>query len=264
VSERGPIDAAERGSEAGAAPGRELAVVLVSGGLDSCVCAAEAALAGDLALLHVNYGQRTQARELAAYEAIADHYHVSPNRRLVTDFDHLARIGGSSLLDARLSVEQGTPAGAESAGSATADPAMPGRGAGRRVPSTYVPFRNAHLLAVGVSWAEVLGAHALYIGAVEEDSSGYPDCRAAFFATFTQVVALGTRPETQLEIRTPLIHLDKAAIVRRGLDLGAPLHLTWSCYVDGERACGECESCRLRLRGFQQAGVSDPIAYRQG
>lgn len=262
MSEREPTGAVERSQGAGAAPPRDLAVVLVSGGLDSCVCAAEAALAGDLALLHVNYGQRTQARELAAFAAIADHYQVPDARRLIADLDHIAHIGGSSLIDARLPVEQGMPAGAESSGSATADPAMPGRGAGRRVPSTYVPFRNAHLLAVGVSWAEVLGARSLYIGAVEEDSSGYPDCRAAFFAAFAQVVALGTRPETRLEIRTPLIHLDKAAIVRRGLGLGAPLHLTWSCYVDGERACGECESCRLRLRGFAGAGVVDPVSYR--
>jgi 7-cyano-7-deazaguanine synthase len=222
---------------------RTIGVVLTSGGLDSCVCVAEAALAGDLALLHVSYGQRTQTRELQAFTAIASHYRVPADRRLVTDLTHLARIGGSSLLDRSRPVETGLP------------------GAGAPVPSTYVPFRNAHLLAIGTSWAETLGARALYIGAVQEDGSGYPDCRAAFFAAFQQVVDLGTRPETRLEIRTPLIALDKAAIVRRGLALAAPLHLTWSCYIAEDRACGTCESCRLRLRGFARAGAVDPIAY---
>ena len=225
----------------------DLAVVLASGGLDSCVCVAEAAARGPVALLHVNYGQRTQARELQAFTAIADHYQVPAMRRLVTDLDHLARIGGSSLLDPGRQVETGLPA----AGRTT--------GAGDRVPSTYVPFRNAHILAIGTSWAEVLGAGALYIGAVEEDSSGYPDCRAAFFAAFQRAIDLGTRPSTKLVIETPLIALDKAAIVRRGLQLGAPLHLTWSCYVAGDHPCGACESCRLRLRGFVRAGASDPI-----
>lgn len=225
-----------------------LAVVLTSGGLDSCVCVAEAACGHDLALLHVNYRQRTEARELQAFTDIADWYGVPAHRRLVCDLDHLARIGGSSLLDALAPVETGLP--------------EPGDHDGRAVPSTYVPFRNAHILAIATSWAEVLGAGALYIGAVEEDGSGYPDCRAAFFAAFQQAIDLGTRPTTRLAIRTPLIALDKGAIVRRGLQLGAPLHLTWSCYVDGEKACGVCESCRLRLRGFARAGAVDPIAYR--
>jgi 7-cyano-7-deazaguanine synthase len=222
---------------------RDLAVVLVSGGLDSCVCVAEAARDHDLALLHVNYGQRTQARELQAFAAIADHHGVPDDRRLVTDLDHLARIGGSSLTDASRDVETGDP---EPTGG---------------IPSTYVPFRNAHMLAIGVSWAEVLGAGALFIGAVEEDSSGYPDCRESFYRAFQRAIDEGTRPDTRLVIHTPLIHLDKAAIVRRGLELEAPLHLTWSCYVQEDRACGRCESCRLRLRGFQRAGVSDPIPY---
>lgn len=223
---------------------RDLAVVLASGGLDSCVCVAEAAREFDLALLHVNYGQRTQARELRAFLAIADCYQVPAERRLVTDLDHLARIGGSSLTDPRRAVETGEP-----------DPAA-------GVPSTYVPFRNAHILCAGVSWAEVLGARALFIGAVEEDSSGYPDCREAFYAAFQRAIDEGTRPDTRITIRTPLIHLDKAAIVRRGRELGAPLHLTWSCYVAEDLACGECESCCLRRRGFQRAGVEDPIPYR--
>ena len=234
------------GIEPGQRLQRELGVVLVSGGLDSCVCVAEAARAGDLALLHVNYGQRTEDRELRAFRDIAGHYRVPHTRRLVAGLDHLARIGGSSLLDRAMAVEVGLPD----------RPARP-----HAVPSTYVPFRNASMLALGVGWAEVIGARALYIGAVEEDGSGYPDCRAAFFTAFQQVVDLGTGPLTAIAIRTPLIDLDKAAIVRRGLDLGAPLHLTWSCYVDEDHACGRCESCQLRLRGFARAGVTDPIAY---
>lgn len=240
VIERGQRGLADRPSE------RELGVVLVSGGLDSCVCAAEAARLGDLALLHVNYGQRTQAREQQAFERIADHYQVPADRRLVAGVDHLARIGGCSLTDPALPVETGLPDEKEGH---------------RAVPSTYVPFRNAHILAIGVSWAEVLGARALYIGAVEEDSSGYPDCRAVFFRAFQKAVDLGTRPETTIAIRTPLIELDKGQIVRRGFELGAPLHLTWSCYVNEDRACGLCESCRLRLRGFARAGAADTISY---
>jgi len=220
-----------------------LAVVLASGGLDSCVCVAEAAREHDLALLHVTYGQRTAARERRAFAAIADHYAVGADRRLVVDLGHLAAIGGSALLDGGAAVSRGLP-----------DPAA-------GIPATYVPFRNAHLLCSGVSWAEVLGARAVYLGAVEEDSSGYPDCRESFVAAFQTAVDRGTRPDTSIELRTPLIHLDKAAIVRRGLVLGAPLHLTWSCYVGEDMACGQCESCLLRLRGFERAGATDPIPY---
>jgi 7-cyano-7-deazaguanine synthase len=219
------------------------AVVLLSGGLDSAVCLAEAAREFDCALLHLNYGQRTEIRELAAFEALADHYGVA--ERLVSDTGHLRAIGGSSLVDADLDVETGLPA------------------AGAPVPSTYVPFRNAHILSLGVSWAEVLGAKAVFIGAVEEDGSGYPDCRREFFDHFEAAVRAGTKPETEIEIRTPLIGLDKGAIVKRGLELGCPLELTWSCYTDETAACGRCESCRLRLRGFAAAGVADPIPYRE-
>jgi 7-cyano-7-deazaguanine synthase len=222
---------------------RDLAIVLVSGGLDSAVCLAEAVRAhGETAVLHLNYGQRTEARELRAFTDLADHYGIE--HRLVADVSHLRAIGGTSLLDAGQPVETGLPA--------PGDP----------VPSTYVPFRNAHILAVGTSWAEVLGARWLYMGAVEEDGSGYPDCRREFFDAFAAAIAAGTRPDTSIGIRTPLIALDKTAIVRRGLELGTPLHLTWSCYTEEEAACGECESCRLRLRGFAGAGAEDPIAYR--
>jgi 7-cyano-7-deazaguanine synthase len=221
---------------------RALAVVLVSGGLDSCVCLAEASREFDLAALHVHYGQRTAERERRAFHAITDHYGIS--QRLVADLGFLREIGGSSLVDSSRPVEEGLP-----------------RGTG--VPSTYVPFRNAHILSLGVSWAEVLGARALFIGAVEEDSSGYPDCREEFYRCFAAAMAVGTRPETDIEIRTPLIHATKADIVKRGIELGAPLHLTWSCYTGMDRACGRCESCRLRLQGFAAAGVADPLPYEE-
>jgi len=222
--------------------GQPLAIVLVSGGLDSAVCLAGAVREYDTAALHINYGQRTEARELQAFNELADHYGIT--RRLVADISYLKVIGGSSLVDRDMAVETG----------------LPGEQDG--VPSTYVPFRNAHILCVGVSWAEVIGAEALFIGAVEEDSSGYPDCREEFYQRFAGAVAVGTKPDTHIAIKTPLIHLDKAAIVRLGTELQAPLHLTWSCYTDSEEACGECESCRLRLRGFAAAGRIDPIRYR--
>ncbi|HPF34129.1 MAG TPA: 7-cyano-7-deazaguanine synthase QueC [Candidatus Krumholzibacteria bacterium] len=220
---------------------RDTAIVLLSGGLDSCVCLAEAVREFDVAALHLNYGQRTESRELRAFTEICDHYGVA--RRLVVDVGHLRAIGGSSLVDASVDVERGLPAGGG-------------------VPSTYVPFRNAHILCVAVSWGEVIGARALIIGAVEEDGSGYPDCTAAFYDAFQKAVDAGTRPDTRLEIRAPLLSLDKAGIAARGTELGAPLHLTWSCYTDEDEACGTCESCRLRLRGFARAGLTDPIPYR--
>ena len=234
---------APRNLAGGATRSGPLAVVLASGGLDSCVCIAEAAASYELALLHVNYGQRTEARELKAFAAIADHYGIARSRRLVADVTHLKAIGGSSLVDTSMPVEEGLPAPRAA------------------VPSTYVPFRNAHILSIGVSWAEVIGAEAVFIGAVEEDSSGYPDCSEAFYRAFAATVAAGTRPDTHIEFCTPLIRRNKAAIVRRGLELEAPLALTWSCYVAEERACGKCESCQLRLRGFAEAGVEDPIRY---
>lgn len=226
----------------GGPPGRtDLAVVLVSGGMDSCVAAALACRDHEAAFLHVGYGQRTEARERRAFEAIADHYGVT--RRLVTRLDHLAAIGGSALTD-------------------PARDAIDARRPGSAIPDTYVPFRNTHLLAIAVSWAEVIGARRIFIGAVEEDSSGYPDCRASYYAAFNRLVEEGTRPETELSVVTPLIHMSKAEIVRQGMRLGAPLRLTWSCYTESEVACGRCESCRLRLKGFAGAGVPDPIPYQ--
>ncbi len=224
-----------------AATARPLAVVLVSGGMDSCVTTAIAAETHELALLHLTYGQRTEARERQAFEAIARHYGVS--RTLVSGMDHLKAIGGSALTDASRD-------------------AIDARRAGSEIPDTYVPFRNTHLLSLAASWGEVLRARSLFIGAVEEDGSGYPDCRAAYFEAFNRLLRLGTRPETDLTVRTPILHLRKADIVREGIRRKAPLHLTWSCYTESSLACGACESCRLRLKGFAEAGVADPIAYR--
>jgi 7-cyano-7-deazaguanine synthase len=218
-----------------------LAVCLVSGGMDSCVTAAIARAESDaLAFLHVSYGQRTEARERRAFEEIADHYGVE--KRLVVSLEHLARIGGSSLTDASIPVAEADLASHE-------------------IPTSYVPFRNAHLLAVAASWGEVLQASSIYIGAVAEDSSGYPDCRPEFYEAFQRTIDVGTRPDTRIEIRTPVIALRKSEIIRRGLSLDAPLALTWSCYQAQEQACGRCDSCALRLRAFREAGVVDPVAY---
>lgn len=226
------------------APPTSLAVCLVSGGMDSCVTAAIAQGENrEIAFLHVTYGQRTAQRELAAFNQIADFYRVK--QRLVVSLETLTRIGGSSLTDATIKVEQHDSAEEIS----------------RKIPSSYVPFRNAHLLATAASWAEVLRARRIYIGAVAEDSSGYPDCRPEFYQAFQIAIDKGTKPETQVEIRTPIIHRSKAEIVQQGLLLNAPLELTWSCYVNQEAACARCDSCLLRLRGFAQAGMSDPIAY---
>ena len=223
----------------------ELAVVLVSGGMDSCVAAAMANEHYRLACLHVNYGQRTEARELRAFHELAEHFQAE--KRLVVSIEHLKVIGGSALTDTRIPVpELRTPHSALRTSS---------------IPSTYVPFRNAHLLAIAVSWSEVIGANRIYIGAVEEDSSGYPDCREVFYQAFNKVIETGTRPDTRAEIITPLIHMNKSAIVKKGVELGAPFHLTWSCYQNNESACGRCESCALRLKGFREAGVKDPIPY---
>lgn len=222
------------------AEAKPLAVVLVSGGMDSCVCAAIAHREYEVAFLHVSYGQRTSRRELRAFNEIADYYRV--NRRFVCSLDHLSRIGGSSLTDPNIPVEA---------------PNL----ARRQIPSSYVPFRNAHFLSIATSWGEALGARAIVIGAVAEDSSGYPDCRPEYYEVFNQLIRAGTRPETRLKILTPVIHMKKSEIVKAGNRMGAPLHLTWSCYRNEDLACGRCDSCALRLRGFREAGVEDPITY---
>lgn len=221
---------------------RRLAVCLVSGGMDSCVTAAIADRENDsLAFLHASYGQLTEQRERQSFEEIADHYRVKD--RLVISLEHLGKIGGSSLTDDEMPV---TDADLRN----------------QQIPTSYVPFRNAHLLAAATSWAEVLGARSIYIGAVAEDSSGYPDCRPEFYEAFQKTIDTGTKPETHIEIRTPVIAMKKAEIAKLGQQLTAPLHLTWSCYRESEIACGNCDSCALRLRAFREAGIEDPIRYR--
>jgi len=226
---------------------KDLTVVAVSGGMDSCVTAAIANEKYELAFAHINYGQRTEKRELKAFNDIADFYEVK--KRMVIDYSHLSKIGGSSLTDKNISVSKAD------LNNKRNPPA------GRQVPTSYVSFRNANILSACVSWAEVLNAKAIFIGAVYEDSSGYPDCRPEFFSSFEKMIDLGTKPETKIKIETPIIHLSKADIVKKGIELKAPLHLTWSCYQNEDEACGVCDSCALRLIGFQQAGVEDPIKY---
>ena len=221
------------------------AVVLLSGGMDSCVTAAIARTTHELALLHASYGQRTERRERQAFESIADYWNV--RQRLVVKLDHFKQIGGSALTDSRIAVPE-------------AEPGAPVESS--EIPPTYVPFRNAHFLSVAVSWAEVIGANAIFIGAVAEDSSGYPDCRPAYYRVFQELVRVGTKPETRITMVTPVITMRKSEIIKRGLELGAPLHLTWSCYQYEDAACGTCDSCRLRLRAFTEAGANDPISYR--
>ncbi|MGD9630888.1 MAG: 7-cyano-7-deazaguanine synthase QueC [Pyrinomonadaceae bacterium] len=219
---------------------QQLSVVLVSGGMDSCVTAAIASAENDeIAFLHVSYGQRTETRERRAFNDIAAHYRVE--KRLDVSIEYLAKIGGSSLTDEKIAVTEADLDSIE-------------------IPTSYVPFRNANMLAIATSWAEVIGANAIYIGAVAEDSSGYPDCRPEFYRAFQHTINTGTRPETHIEIRTPIIELSKTEIVKKAIELDAPLHLTWSCYRSEDVACGTCDSCALRLRGFERAGVTDPIA----
>jgi len=221
-----------------------LSVACLSGGMDSAVLTAIAAREGapDLpAALHVNYGQRTEARELRAFGQLCDHFNIT--RRLVVDLAFFRTIGASSLTDYSLAVPE-TP---------TADSA---------IPSTYVPFRNGVILSVAAAWGESIGAQRLYLGAVQTDRTGYPDCRGEFLSSMTNSINLGTRSDTHFELRAPLLHLTKAQIVRKGLELGVPFEFTWSSYTQEDGACGKWESCRLRLEAFEQAGVPDPIPYR--
>ena len=218
-----------------------LAICLVSGGMDSCVTAAIAREENaDVAFLHVSYGQRTEARERRAFSDLADYFGVE--QRLIASIEYLKTIGGSSLTDANIEVTAANLAA-------------------REIPTSYVPFRNSHLLAIATSWGEVTGAQRIYIGAVAEDSSGYPDCRPEFYEAFQQTINAGTRPGTDIEIVTPIIDLRKSEIIKRGLELNAPLELTWSCYKSEDVACGRCDSCALRLRAFAEAGLADPITY---
>jgi len=218
-------------------------VVVLSGGVDSTLCATLAVRdfgAERVAALHVSYGQRTEAREQQAFTEVCDRLGIQ--RRLMVRNQALSQIGGSALTDPSIAVPEAGPE------------------IGHHVPATYVPFRNAHFLSVAVSWAEVLGAESIYIGAVQQDSSGYPDCRPEYYEAFNRLIEAGTK-EGAIRIRTPLIKMRKSEIVKQGLEIGAPFDLSWSCYSQGARACGQCESCALRLRAFAAAGVADPISY---
>ena len=220
----------------------ELVVVLASGGMDSAVTTAIANQTSRLALLHLNYGQRTAERELQAFKELAEFYQVE--KTLVINVDHLSQIGGSSLTDTDIAITQADLESTE-------------------IPTSYVPFRNANLLAIATSWAEVISATKIFLGAVEEDSSGYPDCRREFYDAFQKVIDAGTKPSTQIEIVTPIITLKKYEIVLKGRELGVPFELTWSCYQHEDAACGVCDSCGFRLRGFEKAGLQDPIEYAE-
>ncbi len=222
--------------------GKPLGIALVSGGMDSLVMAEFCTRESDLALLHVNYGQRTESKELSCFHAVAEYLKVPTRRRLVVDIGYLTRIGGSALTDARIDVPK-------------ADLAREG------IPVTYVPFRNAHLVAIAVSWAEVIGAKNIYIGAVAVDSSGYPDCRPEFFEAMNEAIRRGTREGSGIVVKAPFVHLMKKDIVLMGKSMGVPFERSWSCYLEGEKACGACDSCALRLRAFAEAGVPDPLPY---
>ncbi len=224
------------------APEKPAGIALVSGGMDSLVMAEFCRRESDLALLHVNYGQRTEARELACFHAIAEFLDIPARRRLVADIGYLKAIGGSALTDRGIKVP----------------PADLGR---TEVPATYVPFRNAHLLAIAVSWAEVLGAKTVYIGAVAADSSGYPDCRPEFYEAMNEAIRCGTKDGSGIVVKAPFLRLTKKDIVHLGKSMGVPFEHTWSCYREGDAACGACDSCALRLRAFSEAGAVDPLPY---
>jgi 7-cyano-7-deazaguanine synthase len=218
------------------------AIVLLSGGMDSAVTISIAKEMGfEIAALHLNYGQLTQEAELRAFERLCKHFSIT--EKLIVDIRYLVQIGGSSLTDSSFEVKD-------------TNPAFEG------IPNTYVPFRNANILSIATSWAEVLGAEGLFIGANQVDSSGYPDTRDEFFSAYEKMIDLGTKPETKIKIYTPIIRMSKKEIVEKGLSLKTPLELTWSCYRDNETACGNCDSCTLRLKGYEEAGIADPITYK--
>ncbi|MBD64352.1 MAG: 7-cyano-7-deazaguanine synthase QueC [Halobacteriovoraceae bacterium] len=221
----------------------DLAIVLVSGGMDSVTVAAIAhEKHQNLAFLHLNYHQKTAAKERECFQAIAQHYLVPKELQKIVDMSFLSQIGGSSLTDQNISVSDY-------------------QGDNNNIPSSYVPFRNTHIIALAVSWAETIGAQSIYIGANEEDSPGYPDCRKEYYDAYNKLISLGTK-EGKIQVHTPIIKMKKSEIVLKAKALNAPLELTWSCYKNGERACGTCDSCALRLRGFKEAGLQDPIHYQ--
>jgi 7-cyano-7-deazaguanine synthase len=228
-------------AESNSSDNKGLAIVLLSGGLDSCVTTAIANVEHTIALLHVGYSQRTQSREYKSFRAVANYYKVPEARILSTRLDYLSKIGGSSLTDPDIPVDKDS--------------------SNRQIPMSYVPFRNTHLLSIAVSWAEVIKAEEVYIGAVQQDSPDYPDCRAEYYDAFNRLVEVGTKPSTNIKVVTPLLRMKKSEIVRKGIELTAPLNLTWSCYERNDMACGHCQSCTLRLKAFDDVGAEDRIPY---
>jgi 7-cyano-7-deazaguanine synthase len=220
---------------------KNLAIVLVSGGLDSCVTMAMAMKEHNIAILHVGYGQRTQTREYNSFRSVTRFYNIPETRILTIELDFLRKIGGSSLTDHNIPVDK--------------DKANAG------IPASYVPFRNTHLLSIAVSWAEAIKAESIYIGAVKQDSPDYPDCRAEYYEAYNKLVEVGTKPSTNIKVITPLLDMSKSEIVKKGIELEAPLQLTWSCYERNDKACGSCQSCLLRLKAFEEAGFKDKIHY---
>ena len=221
----------------------EKVIVLVSGGMDSLVCAGIALEENqEVYFLHMNYGQKTSRRERLSFDKIADHYQIPVEKRKVIDMTFLQQIGGSSLTDDAIQVKTY-------------------QGDSSIIPDSYVPFRNSIILSLAVSWAEVVGASRLYIGANHEDSPGYPDCRPSYYEAFNKVIQEGTKAGN-IKILTPVISMKKKEIVGTGQKLNVPFNLSWSCYKSSEKACGECDSCALRLRGFKEAGITDPIEYQ--
>jgi len=216
------------------------AVCIISGGMDSALSAKIAQEEGyEIIALHFNYGQRTETKELACFRKITDAMNISDSYEI--DLPFFEQIGASALTDKSIEVPTG--------------------GLEEGIPVTYVPFRNGIFLSIAASVAEKHGAEALFIGVVEEDSSGYPDCRESYIMQMEKAINLGTKDETHIEIKMPLVHMKKSEIVAKSLELGVPLEYTWSCYQSEDEACGVCDSCRLRLKGFEEAGVKDPISY---
>ena len=220
---------------------KDLAIVLVSGGMDSLTTLGIACEHHqDIALLHLSYGQKTAKREQECFKNIANFYHIPGERRKIINMDFLGELGGSSLTDKDIKVKKYAP--------------------GTEIPNSYVPFRNTHLIALAVSWAEIIKARKIYIGAVEEDSSGYPDCRPSYYKAYNELIRQGSK-NGNIQIITPIIGMRKHDIIKKARELKAPLEMTYSCYANEDKACGICDSCFLRLQGFKKAGLEDPIEY---
>ena len=241
IRQRVSEDLKGKTAESNSSDNKGLAIVLLSGGIDSCVTTAIANTKHTIALLHVGYSQRTQSREYKSFRAIANYYKVPETRIFSTKLDYLKKIGGSSLTDPDIPVDKDNTY--------------------KQIPMSYVPFRNTHLLSIAVSWAEVISAEEVYIGAVQQDSPDYPDCRAEYYDAFNKLVEVGTKPTTNIKVVTPLLGMNKSEIVKKGIELTAPLNLTWSCYENNDMACGHCQSCTLRLKAFADAGIEDKIPY---